>query len=341
MVYPNAAEGGELDFFSLLRSPFFFSSLLFHAALLLLALKAATLTVPRPETNPPISVQLLEPRDGGSSNRRIGAGNGPGGPRTMPKLGVPIAPQQRTGKLDSGSVETPVPSKDPVETTLPPKPVVLPGPKVLAADRRDAVNVGETSADSLVKLPTKEAPTKLPGSAVNDLEASPRSLAALKGLGDGPGIKALKEGPQIPGALKGSGAGAGPYGVPGGSRSGTGLAGGGTGSGIGGGSATGLKGLPSADYERYLNQLKKRVESVWKYPEGVSGVQRVAVLFTLDRAGRLVHSEVLESSDARLNASAVEAMKRASPFPPIPESLKDLANAPLRMQFTVTIGVRG
>jgi hypothetical protein len=34
-------------------------------------------------------------------------------------------------------------------------------------------------------------------------------------------------------------------------------------------------------------------------------------------------------------------MKRASPFPPIPETLKDLADTPLRMQFTVTIGVRG
>ena len=38
---------------------------------------------------------------------------------------------------------------------------------------------------------------------------------------------------------------------------------------------------------------------------------------------------------------AVEAMKRAAPFAPIPESLKDLANTPLRMQFTVSIGVRG
>jgi TonB family protein len=119
------------------------------------------------------------------------------------------------------------------------------------------------------------------------------------------------------------------------------LAGNGTGAGSGGGSTTGLKGLSSADYNQYLSQLKKRVESVWKYPDGVAGVQKVALLFTLDKAGRLVRSEVLDSTDARLNASAVEAMKRAAPFPPIPESLKDLANTPLRMQFTVTIGVRG
>jgi len=173
------------------------------------------------------------------------------------------------------------------------------------------------------------------------LAANQRSLAALKGAGETAGIKALKEGTQIPGALQGSGSGTGPYGVPGGSRSGTGLTGGGTGTGTGGGSTTGLRGLPNADYSQYLSQLKKRVQSVWKYPDGVSGVQKVAILFTLDRAGRLIQSEVLESTDARMNASAVDAMKRAAPFPPIPDSLKDLANTPLRMQFTVTIGVRG
>jgi TonB family protein len=185
-------------------------------------------------------------------------------------------------------------------------------------------------------LPTK-APTNLPGAA-DHLEANQRSQAALNG--EPAGIKALtKEGTQIPGALKGAGTATGPYGVPGGRPSGTGLAGAGSGVGTGGGSMTGL--LASADYNQYLTQLKKRVESVWKFPDGVSGVHKVAILFTLDRAGRLVQSEVLESTDTRMNASAVEAMKRAAPFAPIPESLKDLANTPLRMQFTVTVGVRG
>jgi TonB family protein len=215
------------------------------------------------------------------------------------------------------------------------------GPKILGGARSDAVNINETSPDSLVRLPTKQAPTQLAGNSAPDLEADQRNLAALKDNIGAAGIRAMKEGTQIPGALKGTGSGTGPLGVPGGSATGTGMAGGGTGTGAGGGSATGLKGLSSADYNRYLSQLKKRVESVWKYPEGVSGVQKVAILFTIDRAGRLVQSEVLESTDARINASAVDAMKRAAPFAPIPENLKDLANTPLRMQFTVTIGVRG
>ena len=340
MIYQSTADGGELEFLSLLRSPFLFSSLLFHGILLILALKAATLTIPKPEANTPISVQLFELRDGGSSNKSIGPGSGPSGPRTMPKLGVPIVPQQRTGKLDSGSIESSVPSNNPIETAPTPKPIVLPGPKVLAADTREAVNVKETSTDSLVRLPTKEGPTNLPGSAAADLEANQRSLAALKGIGEGPGIKALKEGAQIPGALKGSGTGSGPYGVPGGSRSGTGLTGGGTGAGTGGGSATGLRGISNADYDQYLNQLMKRVKSVWKYPDNVTGIQKVAIRFALDRAGKLTLAEVLDSSDSRLNVSALDAMKRASPFPAIPESLKDLANEPLIIRFEVAIRVR-
>ena len=342
-MHGNASiDWGESELSSLFRSWFLFSSLLFHGLLFFLALRAANLSIPKPDANPPISVQLMEVRSG-SETKSIGPGQGAGGPRALPKLGVPIAPAQRSGKVDSGSLESNLPAPTAsVETAPAPKPIALPGPKVLALDaRQEAVNTKETSADSLVRLPTKESATRLPSNAAADLDAHQRSLAALKGGNESVGIKALKEGAQIPGALTGSGSGAGPYGVPGGSRSGTGIAGGGTGFGSGGGGITGLKGIPAADYGNYLNQLKKRVESVWKYPDNISGVQRVAIRFILDRAGKLTLSEVLESSDTRLNASALEAIRRASPFPAIPENLKDLANEPMIIRFEVAIRVRG
>jgi len=327
---------------SKILSLFLIPSLLLHGMLFLVVLWTAALSLPKPEADMPISVQLMEVRSGGSDTMSIGPGKGAGGPRALPKLGLPIPPAQQTGKLESGSTESMAPSPTTVETTPPPKPVALPGPKVLATENRsESVNTKDTSSDSLVRLPTRDGPTNLPGSTAADLEAHQRSMAALKGVGGGPGIKGLKEGPQVPGALKGSGSGTGPYGVPGGSRSGTGLAGGGTGRGSGGGSATGLKGLSNADFNNYLNQLKRRVESVWRYPDNVNGVQKVVIRFALDRAGKLTLSEVLESSDSRLNASALEAIRRASPFPAIPESLKDLANEPMIIRFEVAIRVRG
>ena len=340
MTNDRFGDLGDLGLLSLFRSPFLFPSLLCHALLFLLALRVTTFSIAKPDSTP-ISVQLMEVRDGGSDNKSIGPGSGPGGPRSQPRLGTPIPPVQQSGKLESGAVESVTPSQNNVEIAPPPKPVVLPAPRVLAADpRQAAVNTKETSPDSLVRLPTRDAPTQLPGSTTADNEMNQRSLAALKGVGDGPGIKALKEGAQIPGALKGTGSGIGPYGVPGGSKTGTGLTGGGTGTGTGGGSSTGLKGIPNADYNQYLKQVENRVRSVWKYPEDVTGVHKLTIHFSLDRAGKLIRAEVADSSDPRLNASAVEAMKRASPFPPIPEALRDLANSPLGITFTVTNRVR-
>jgi len=339
MTYDSSSNEEE-GLLSLFRSPFLLPSLVFHGLLLVIALRTAALTVAKSASETPISVQLMEVRTGSSATKSIGVGQGAGGPKTMPKLGLPVPPRQQTGKLDSGSTESTAPSAK-MEAAPEPKTVPLPGPKVLAADSRETINAKETSPDSLVRLPTKEAPSNLPGSAATDVALNQRSLAVVKGTGEGPGIRALREGAQVPGALKGTGTGTAPYGVPGGTKSGTGLAGGGTGVGTGGGSSTGLKGIPAADFNNYFNQLKRRVESVWKFPDGVAGLQKVGVVFTLDRSGRLIKADVLESSDNRLNAGAIEAMKKASPFPPIPDSLKDLANEPLRMQFTVTIGIRG
>src|SRR3990172_12244702 len=231
MTQDRLSDLGELGLLSLFRSPFLFPSLLFHALLFLLAWRATTFSITKPDTTP-ISVQLMEVRDGGSDNKSIGPGSGPGGPRSQPKLGTPITPVQQSGKLESGAVESVTPSQHNVEAAPPPKPVVLPAPRVLAADpRQAAVNTKETSPDSLVRLPTRETATQLPGSTATDSDMNQRSLAALKGVGDGPGIKALKESAQIPGALKGTGSGTGPYGVPGGSKRGTGLAGRVTGNG--------------------------------------------------------------------------------------------------------------
>jgi TonB family protein len=337
----NSVYAWEDSVLSLFRSAFLVPSVLLHALLLALVFRAASLSVTKPALDPPISVQLVEVNEGGSRNKSIGPSKGPGGPRSLPKLGNPIAPAQRSGKLDSGSLEDLKPA-DTVEATNTPKPVALPGPKVLSNNSSgETVNVKETSPDSLIRLPTKETATNLPGGVAADSETSQKNLAALRSTDAGAGIKALREGEQIPGSLKGVGTGVGPYGVPGGSRSGNGVSGGGSGSGTGGGSNTGLKGIANSDYNQYLQQLKRRVESVWKYPDDVTGVQKVAVRFILDRAGKLTLAEVLDSSDSRLNTSAVEAIKRASPFPPIPESLKDLANEPMIIRFEVAIRLRG
>jgi TonB family protein len=338
MTY-DSSSSEEAGLLSLFRSPFLLPSLIFHGLLLLVALRTAALTIVKPAAETPISVQLMEVRTGSSETKSIGPGLGAGGPKAMPKLGLPIPPRQQTGKLDSGSVENTAPATK-SEAAPEPKPVPLPGPKVLATDSRETINAKETSPDSLVSLPTKAAPSNLPGSTASELALNQQSLAALKSTGEGTGIRALKEGAQIPGALKGTGSSAAPYGVPGGIKSGIGIAGGGTGSGTGGGSSTGLKGIPAADWNSYLSMIEKRVRAIWKYPDTVTGVQQVIVRFAVDRSGRIALVEIVDSSDARMNPSALEAMRRASPFPPLPDNLRDYAGETINMRFKVNLGLR-
>ena len=329
----------DLGLLSLVRSPFLFPSLALHVMTLYLALGIGNFPVN--ESIIPIPIRLVEmgERKGNSPDKSIGPGQGPGGPRTLPKYGNPVPPRQRTGKLKVGSLETTTPSEEPAPT---PQPPTLPSPRALArATRVEPISAIEFSPDSLVQLPIRE----YSGNTASDVysDANQKSLAPLKEVSAGTGIRALTEGPQLPGALKGTGTGSGPYGVPGGSRTGTGLTGGGTGFGTGGGSSTGLRGARASttDYNQYLQLVKKRVNSVWRYPEGVSGLQKVTVRFILDRAGKLTHAEVVDSTDSRINSSALEAMKRASPYPPIPENLKDLAGEPVILRFTVSIRVGG
>ncbi len=104
--------------------------------------------------------------------------------------------------------------------------------------------------------------------------------------------------------------------------------------------ASRVSSLSSPDFNAYLNKIKNRVNAVWKYPQGISGRHKVYLSFVLDRAGTLVQVKVIESPDSKLDNSALQAMKRASPFPPIPESLKGLAGEEIGIRFTIDLGLK-
>lgn len=91
------------------------------------------------------------------------------------------------------------------------------------------------------------------------------------------------------------------------------------------------------DFTEYFELIKRRVYAAWRYPQGVHGVHKVSVRFTLDRTGVGHRVQVVRSTNPALNASTARAMNRASPFPPIPEKFRALVGQPLTLIFTVTI----
>ncbi|MBI2090180.1 MAG: TonB family protein [Deltaproteobacteria bacterium] len=218
------------------------------------------------------------------------------------------ASQKTTPKAQpqTPSVSPPAPTESAEPKLAEPQPAPsLPAPKVLAQApaSKEVGSVGRP-AESLIQLPMR-SPKAGTSSLATAIDPLPEGLARSRGLLLESGRRA--EGSRDRGAERNRQA------AP----------------------------LSSPDFTRYLEMIKKRVEGQWKYPEGIPGKHAVNVLFVLDRGGKLSRFEVLDSTDPRLERSAAQAMREASPFPPIPENLTEhLAGTPLRMKFSIDFGVK-
>ena len=108
---------------------------------------------------------------------------------------------------------------------------------------------------------------------------------------------------------------------------------GGTGTGTGGGTGT-RRCNDRPAVQAYMAQIRSRTLERWKLPPGVPVDERVTLRFKLDVAGSASAVHVVKASDNALGASAVDAMRSASPFPPIPEAARCLSQGRIRATFS-------
>ncbi len=97
-------------------------------------------------------------------------------------------------------------------------------------------------------------------------------------------------------------------------------------------SSTRCTGRP--EVRAYLGQIRDRTLERWKLPPGVPANEQVTLRFTVDVSGSASAIEVLETRDNAFGASAVDAMRAASPFPPIPEAARCLARTTVKGKFS-------
>jgi hypothetical protein len=110
---------------------------------------------------------------------------------------------------------------------------------------------------------------------------------------------------------------------------------GGEGSG-GTGSAEGV--VPcfqSAFVIRYMKDVEQRTHKRWQVPEGVPADTEVRLRFMLDSSGNATQVEYVGDTDPVLGNSAVAALRAASPFPPMNDNVRCMANKKLRGTFSV------
>jgi TonB family protein len=88
------------------------------------------------------------------------------------------------------------------------------------------------------------------------------------------------------------------------------------------------------EVQDYLAVVKSRTLERWVLPPGVDAGRRVTLRFRLDVAGSASNVAVDRADDNSLGASAVDALRSASPFPPMPEEVRCLSQVPIVGTFS-------
>ncbi len=100
------------------------------------------------------------------------------------------------------------------------------------------------------------------------------------------------------------------------------------------GSETANECLGRSEVQAYLEEVETRTISRWVLPPGVKADQKVTLQFKLDVAGSATSVSLKRASDNALGASAVDALRAAAPFPPMPDAARCLAMVPITATFS-------
>lgn len=103
---------------------------------------------------------------------------------------------------------------------------------------------------------------------------------------------------------------------------------GGTGAGqAGGGGGGGADCFTRPEVRAYQQTVESRMRSRWNLPSGIASNQTVKLRFKLDAAGSVLSAQIVSSSDPRLGQSALDALRSASPFPPMSDRVRCMAGS--------------
>jgi len=88
----------------------------------------------------------------------------------------------------------------------------------------------------------------------------------------------------------------------------------------------------------YLDEVHTRTLQRWVLPPGVDAGRKVTLRFHIDVAGSATKVAIVRAEDNALGASAIDALRAAAPFPPMPEAARCLASVPIIGTFSNPVG---
>jgi protein TonB len=229
----------------------------------------------------------------------------------QPEEKAPLGNPSRPVGPDANKPEPAKPAVPPAprlaEAPKPPAPKAPPRPQVAKAEPRPAPPAARPAQ------PEAAAPSPQPA-------APPKPETAQASQGSQPSAASQPSNPQV--------ASAKPPGIfrqPGG------------GGGLQGGGRAGVEGepipldTPEPKYQEYFNKIREKIKANWIYPyeAGSRGIEgELNIEFVIAKDGHLQFIELHRSSRvAILDNAALNAVKLAQPFPPVPDDLAKQALA--------------
>jgi TonB family protein len=88
----------------------------------------------------------------------------------------------------------------------------------------------------------------------------------------------------------------------------------------------------------YIEQVRQRMLARWVLPPETPANQRVRLRFRLDPAGSATNVEFVDAPNRGLGESAAQALRSASPFPPMTDRVRCLTDDLLTATFTNPTG---
>jgi TonB family protein len=92
--------------------------------------------------------------------------------------------------------------------------------------------------------------------------------------------------------------------------------------------------MAKAEVRHYLDEVQQRTMARWVLPPGIPNGQSVTLRFTIDVAGSATSVSVVKATHNALGASAVDALRAAAPFPPMPASVRCLGRLVITGTFS-------
>lgn len=243
--------------------------------------------------------------------------------KTQPKVTT-----QHKNVTPSTEVQRPVPKPQAAKPQPPTaRPSVRPANTPKAVQRptgspfRVPVPAGGTKAGQYATGPISGSGSSNNGGTRGSGTYSPNP--SLAPVGSGSGTKTASSGYGTsgrPGSGYGSGSGSG-GGNPG-----------------GGGGRPGIDAIREPDFGPYMRELQRRIKMNWDPPKGNES-KRVVLLFKIAKDGRLLSCSVFKSSGLQnADNAALNAVKLAAPFRPLPPEYK---GSSIDIQFTFDYNVFG